>query len=236
MICRPHNQPHVGQDIDAMVCWMTEAPRWRRGRSYAIKHTTRTARALVKDLHYRLDVNTLHRDEDADAPGPQRDRPGHACAPPQPLFFDEYRRNRATGAFILIDEATNVTVGAGHDPRRAQLTVSPAGRSGGGRNVVWHHGARRARPSGLAVTGGPRGASCGSPGCRARASRRWRSRSSDCWSAPGRAAYLLDGDNLRHGLNGDLGFSAADRDENVRRVGEVARAVRRRRCGGPRAR
>jgi adenylylsulfate kinase-like enzyme len=64
--------------------------------------------------------------------------------------------------------------------------------------------------------------SCGSPGCRARASPPWRSRSSDSLVASGRAAYLLDGDNLRHGLNGDLGFSAADRDENVRRVGEVA--------------
>ena len=66
MICRPHNQPHVGQDIDAMVCWIDETAPLRPGAKYHIKHTTRTARALVKDLQYRLDVNTLHRDETAD--------------------------------------------------------------------------------------------------------------------------------------------------------------------------
>ena len=80
---------------------------------YAIKHTTREARAVVKDLRYRLDINTLHRDEDANELGAQRDRPRARCAPRTPLMADEYRRNRTTGSFILIDEATNATVGAG---------------------------------------------------------------------------------------------------------------------------
>ena len=65
MICRPNNQPAVSQDVDAMVCWMGDEPM-RPGGKYAIKHTTRTARTMVKDLRYRLDVNTLHRDEQAD--------------------------------------------------------------------------------------------------------------------------------------------------------------------------
>ena len=114
MICRPHNQPHVGQDIDAMVCWMTEhVDAAARREAARIKHTTRTARALVKDLQYRLDVNTLHRDEDGRPSCASTRSAGSRCARRVPLFFDEYRRNRDTGSFILIDEATNATVGAG---------------------------------------------------------------------------------------------------------------------------
>jgi bifunctional enzyme CysN/CysC len=112
MICRPHNQPEVGQDIDAMVCWMSDQAQLRPGAKYHVKHTTRTARALVKDLHYRLDVNTLHRDHDAG--GLSLNEIGRvSLRTTQPLFFDEYRRNRDTGSFILIDEAANTTVAAG---------------------------------------------------------------------------------------------------------------------------
>jgi len=112
MICRDRNRPHVGQDLEAMVCWLTEHTSLEAGRKLALKHTTRWGRALVKDLQYRLDVNTLHRDEQAGALtlneiGRVRIRTT------VPLFFDEYRRNRATGSFVLIDEATNNTVGAG---------------------------------------------------------------------------------------------------------------------------
>jgi bifunctional enzyme CysN/CysC len=111
MICRPHNAPEPTQDVQAMVCWMTDKPL-QRGRKLALKHTTRSARALVKDLQYRLDVNTLHRDQDADALG-LNDIGRVTLRTTTPLFADPYRRNRATGGFILIDEATNVTVGAG---------------------------------------------------------------------------------------------------------------------------
>jgi bifunctional enzyme CysN/CysC len=112
MICRPHNQPTVGQDLDAMVCWMGEASEMRAGAKYAIKHTTRSARALVKDLHYRLDVNTLHRDHEASELG-LNEIGRVSLRTTTPLFFDEYRRNRDTGSFVLIDEATNNTVAAG---------------------------------------------------------------------------------------------------------------------------
>jgi bifunctional enzyme CysN/CysC len=112
MICRPNNQPEVGQDIEAMICWMSEFSELRPNAKLALKHTTRSVRALVKELYYRLDINTLHRHEHAESLvlneiGRVRLRTT------QPLFFDEYRRNRSTGSFILIDEATNVTVGAG---------------------------------------------------------------------------------------------------------------------------
>ena len=112
MVCRPHNKPTVGQDLDAIVAWMSDDVALRPGATYAIKHTTRWARARVTDLQYRFDVNTLHRDDSAteltlNEIGRLRLRTT------APLFFDEYRRNRATGAFILVDEATNNTVGAG---------------------------------------------------------------------------------------------------------------------------
>jgi len=112
MICRPHNQPSAGQDIDAMVCWMSEQASLSPNAKYTIKHTTRSARALVKGLQYRLDVNTLHRDHDAT--GLALNEIGRvSLRTTAPLFFDDYRRNRTTGSFILIDESANTTVAAG---------------------------------------------------------------------------------------------------------------------------
>ncbi|MEA2651318.1 MAG: bifunctional enzyme CysN/CysC [Chloroflexota bacterium] len=111
MICRPHNVPVPSQDIDAMVSWMSDS-QLVPGRQLALKHTTRTARALIKDLQYRVDVNTLHRDEDATSL--RLNEIGRIrLRTTSPLFVDSYRRNRATGGFILIDEASNNTVAAG---------------------------------------------------------------------------------------------------------------------------
>ena len=112
MICRPRNQPHVGQDLDAMVCWMSESRPLRAGDRLAIKHTTQTARSIVKDVAYRLDVNTLHRDEGDGSLG-LNEMGRVTLRTTAPLFYDEYRRNRTTGSFILVDEATSSTVGAG---------------------------------------------------------------------------------------------------------------------------
>ncbi len=111
MICRPGNHPEPNQDIDAMVCWFADAPMRLNGK-YAIKHTTREARAVVKDLRYRLDINSLHRDEEATELG-LNEIGRVSLRTTTPLMADEYRRNRTTGSFILIDEATNATVGAG---------------------------------------------------------------------------------------------------------------------------
>jgi bifunctional enzyme CysN/CysC len=112
MICRPHNQPQAAQDIDAMICWMDESQSIRPGTKLGLKHTTRNARALVRDLQYRLDVNTLHRDE---AAGELKlNEIGRVTLrTTQPLFCDEYGRNRLTGGFVLFDEGTNRTVAAG---------------------------------------------------------------------------------------------------------------------------
>ncbi len=112
MICRPQNRPMVAQDLDAMICWMDESAQLKVGGKYAIKHTTRSARTIVKELNYRLDVNTLHRDEDAKALG-LNDIGRVRLRTTVPLMCDDYSRNRSTGGFILIDEATNRTVAAG---------------------------------------------------------------------------------------------------------------------------
>ena len=112
MICRPHNQPHVGQDLDLMTCWMSSDRKLQVGDILAVKHTTRWVKAKVTELQYRLDVNTMHRDPsgetlDLNEIGRIRVRTSG------PLLFDEYRRNRTTGSLILVDDATNSTVGAG---------------------------------------------------------------------------------------------------------------------------
>ena len=112
MICRLNNRPQVGQDVDAMLCWFSERHTLTPGAKYAIKHTSNWARALVKDLQYRLDVNTLHRDEPRTSLS-LNEIGRVTLRTTQPLLFDEYRRNRETGSFILVDEATNDTVAAG---------------------------------------------------------------------------------------------------------------------------
>jgi bifunctional enzyme CysN/CysC len=111
MICRPHNRPAAAQDVEAMLCWMTSDQVLARRSRLIVKHTSRTVKAIVTDLHYRIDVNTLHRDESAtqltlNEVGRVRLRTT------QPIFCDPYTRNRTTGGLILIDESTNATVGA----------------------------------------------------------------------------------------------------------------------------
>jgi bifunctional enzyme CysN/CysC len=208
LICRPHNRPHVGQDIDAMVCWMSSDAQLTPGARYTIQHTTRSTRAVVRSLDYRLDVNTLHRDEAAD--GLSLNEIGRIrLRTQQPLLFDAYRRSRDTGSFILVDEATNNTVAAG-------MITGPSQQKS---RVVWHSGSvQRAERATQGMTVWLTGLSgSGKSTVAAELERRL--------VASGRPAYLLDGDNLRHGLNSGLGFSAEDRAENVRRVAEVAKLL-----------
>jgi len=217
LLCRPHNQPSVGQDIDAMVCWMGDTSALMSNTKLGIKHTTRSARCLVKDLQYRLDVNTLHRDEHADSL--RLNEIGRvSLRTTVPLFYDEYRRNRTTGSFVLIDEATSSTVGAGMilgpHPVSQPLPLSTV-RS----DVTWQTGGvrREDRPF--------TGATVWLTGLSGSGKSTVAVELEQVLVAGGRPAYRLDGDNLRHGLNADLGFSAADRHENVRRAGEVARLL-----------
>jgi sulfate adenylyltransferase subunit 1 len=111
MICKPNNQPQVGQDIDMMLCWMNARPVNAQAR-FLVRHTTREVRGILKEIQYRLDVNTLQRTEGVEQLV-MNDLARVKIRTSQPLLFDSYRRNRTTGSLILIDESTNETVAAG---------------------------------------------------------------------------------------------------------------------------
>lgn len=111
MIVRENNSPKVEQDIDLMICWMNEKKMIPRGK-YGIKHTTKDARCIIKEVKYKMNINNLHRIEDDKVIG-LNDIARISIRTTAPLFFDQYRRNRNTGSIILIDEATNETVAAG---------------------------------------------------------------------------------------------------------------------------
>jgi bifunctional enzyme CysN/CysC len=207
MIARTNNHPRVTQEFDATVCWMADSAALEPGRDYVIKHTTRTTRARVTALDYRLDVNTLHRDKTATAL--KLNELGRVSLRTQvPLLLDEYTRNASTGSFILIDPNTNGTVAAGMVLRDVSAqTASP--------NTVWHKSLVTAEER-------PRGKTVWLTGLSGAGKSSVAMLVEQKLLEKGIPAYVLDGDNLRHGLNADLGFSMADRAENLRRLAHVA--------------
>jgi bifunctional enzyme CysN/CysC len=212
ILCRPNNRPTMSLDIEATVCWMDDRTPLAVGRSYFLKHSTRTVRATVQSLQYRLDVNGLHRDDTASSLELNEiGRVSFRCT--EPLLVDDYTTNRTTGSFIIIDGQTNATSGAGVIRVIATTHASP--------NVV-RHGTRLTREDRIAALGAS-GATLLFTGLSGAGKSTLAAGVEEAYVNAGRPAYLLDGDNLRHGLNGDLGFSDMDRTENVRRAGEVAR-------------
>jgi bifunctional enzyme CysN/CysC len=212
MLCRPNNRPKITQDLAATVCWMDDRAPLTVGEDYLIKHTTRTVRARVQSLPYRLDINTLSRDQDIDRLG--LNEIGRVTLhTAQPLCIDDYQTHRATGSFIVIDPRTNVTVGAG------MIRVLPG--VGSASAVVRHEGklTRELRAELLGV----HGATVLLTGLSGSGKSTVAAAVEDRLVRRGQPAFLLDGDNLRLALCGDLGFSDQDRAENLRRVGEVAR-------------
>lgn len=225
MVVRPLNLPSVGQELDATICWTSEQPM-KRGTQYWLRQTTREVRAFISRIVYRIDVDTMHREQ---VDGFELNDIGRVqITTASPVFFDRYQLNRETGCFILIDPHSNNTVAAGvvrgptrHEEdlpgdesaeERAERKVSP--------DVVWENwnialAEREARNP-------HRGAILwftGLPGSgKTTIARALERRLFDL----GCRTMLLDGDQVRHGLNGDLGFTPDDRRENIRRVGEVA--------------
>ncbi len=111
MIVRPNNQPNVSQDLDCMICWFNhQGPR--PGAKYIIRHTSNEARAMIKNIQYKLDINTLHRNEE-DLAIKMNDIARVQIRTTKPLFIDSYRKNRNTGSIILVEESTNETIAAG---------------------------------------------------------------------------------------------------------------------------
>lgn len=111
MLVKPNNQPEIGQDIELMVCWLNQKPLQEKGK-YMIKHTTKSAMCIVKDVRYKVNINTLHRLEDDKSIG-LNDVGRILIRTTEPLFYDSYKKNRNTGSLIIIDQFTNETVGAG---------------------------------------------------------------------------------------------------------------------------
>jgi len=224
MIVRARNRPELTRSIDADLCWMDEEAM-RTDRPYVIQHTTRRTQAFVSKVVYRMNVNSLHREEAETFELNEIGRVELETA--DPLFIDPYKVNRATGAFILIDPDTNATVAAGMI-RGVAENVAPYGEdteTGRERatspNVVWEElnvpraerETRNGHQSAVMWLTGLSGS--GKSTIAKELERRLFER--------GCQTMMLDGDNVRHGLSGDLGFSGRDRKENIRRVGEVAR-------------
>jgi bifunctional enzyme CysN/CysC len=215
MLVRPEARPRIADGLDARVVWMADSPLLP-GRQYDIKLAARTVSATPELIHHRIDVNTLEHQHAEQLTlneiGLVRWRLAQSTA------FDSYLKNPVTGAFVIIDRISNLTVGAG-------MIVRPvidrlADKSA---NVVWHEhritkvqraGQKAQRPAVLWFTG-LSGAGKSSVANALESALFQR----------GHHSYLLDGDNVRHGLNRDLGFNDEDRVENIRRIGEVAKLM-----------
>jgi bifunctional enzyme CysN/CysC len=222
MLVHPKNLPRVQSTFEGMVVWMAHEPM-RPDRTYLVKHTTRATKATVATIEYRVDVNTLSRL--APAPLAMNEIGRIVFQGTRSLFLDSYAHNRLTGSFIVVDLDTNNTVGAGMVIDRIpeghlRAPVADAPRS---QNVRREEGyvtaqERERRLGQRAVTMWLTGLSSSGKSSIARETERRL-------HAAGRHVSILDGDNLRLGLNRDLAFSRADRTENIRRAAEVARLL-----------
>jgi bifunctional enzyme CysN/CysC len=220
MIVRPGNVPRVEQKFEAMIVWMAEEPMVP-GKSYWVKQTSKQSPGQINTLRYQIDVNTLHR---KDAPTLSLNEIGRcSLTVSQPICFDAYRRNRATGAFILIDRLTNGTVGAGmildraaNEGRHDHWDDEPVAAASHGERTSVSDAERQARfgqkPATLLLTGLT---GAGKSTLAYALERRLFDE--------GRAVVVLDGQNMRRGISKDLGFTADERSENLRRSAEVAK-------------
>lgn len=242
MLVPVKNIPHVGNEFEAMVVWMHEDAA-QAGRSYLIKHTSSMVPGVLSSIRYKVDVNTMKRAKPSDVESETShssqstvhggDADTHSDATElqlneigrchitlhRPIAFDPYEKNRSTGAFIIVDRMTNITIGAGMIVDRIvakEKTSAPVSK-----NIVKsdslvtdeeRHELLNQQGATLWLTGL-------SGSGKSTIARQLERELIDM----GHACYILDGDNIRHGLNRDLGFSAEDRSENIRRIAEVSR-------------
>ena len=220
-IVRKQNQPTVSNSFECLLCWMSEEPLSPR-RRYAVKHTTSSAMLSGVDVRYRIDVETLHRDEAAETLH-LNDLARVHMRLSSPLVFDSYRRNRLTGSLIIIDEATNETVAAGVILDTEVEGPAATTKTERSPNVRWQ-GSRMTRERRWTMLGHT-GATVWFTGLPGAGKSTIAAAVEERLIAAGHPSFLLDGDNLRHGLNGDLGFDEEARTENVRRTSHVAKLL-----------
>ncbi|MFZ0089709.1 MAG: adenylyl-sulfate kinase [Solirubrobacteraceae bacterium] len=215
VLVAPDDRPPAARELDTTICWMSEQPL-SPGRRYALKQTTRTVRATVQAINDRWDPETLQIHPEPSSLA-LNDIGRVSLRTSSPVLADPYRRNPVTGAFILIDEHSNDTVGAGII--RSAREVKPAIE--GRRDVTWHPSALDRETRGRLL--GQTGATVWLTGLPASGKSTIAVALERRLVGEGRVAYLIDGDNIRHGLSDDLGFAPGDRAEHARRVGQVAR-------------
>jgi bifunctional enzyme CysN/CysC len=222
MIVRPGNVPRLEQKFDAMIVWMAEAPMVP-GKQYAFKQTTKPVNGVIHTLRYQIDVDTLHR---KDAPTLTLNAIGR-CAVQlnEPIAYEGYRRNRATGAFIIIDRLTNSTVGAGMildreigETRQDHWEAEPP-------SETLHGGPSNVSPSERSARFGQKPATVLLTGLTGAGKTTIAYALERRLFDSGRASIVLDGQNMRLGISKDLGFTSEERSENLRRSAEVAKLM-----------
>ncbi|MBI4605727.1 MAG: adenylyl-sulfate kinase, partial [Planctomycetes bacterium] len=222
IIVHPRNLPQLQSSFEAMVVWMSEEPM-DPARPYSIKHTTRTTKVHIQDVVYQVDVNTLHRSPAERLRLNEIGRVVFQSA--AKLFIDAYHKNRYTGSFILVDPVSNNTVAAGMVIDRlpeAELRAAPdAGAAPRSENIRREVGRVTAADRQRLL--GQRGLTIWLTGLSGSGKSSIAKEVERRLHEAGRHTYVLDGDNIRFGLNRDLSFSKADRTENIRRIAEVAR-------------
>jgi bifunctional enzyme CysN/CysC len=224
MLVPPNNMPHIGSEFEAMVVWLHENAA-RSGASYLVNHSCSRVPATLSDIRYTIDANTMRRGKNVD----EGHQPIESLALNEigrchitlhrSIAFDPYDRNRATGSFIIVDRLSNQTIGAGMIVDRI-VAKSDHERAPVSQNIF--------RTSSLVTAGdrqtllGQKGATVWLTGLSASGKSTIAVQLEQLLIRQGRLCYILDGDNIRHGLNRDLGFSMEDRKENIRRIAEVA--------------
>jgi len=224
MLVPVNNIPHIGNEFEAMVVWMHEESA-QAGKSYLIKHTSNMVPGVLSDIRYKVDVNTMKRDksveEEAEKVSELELNEIGRChiTLHRPIAFDSYERNRATGAFIIVDRLSNVTIGAGmiidrivSRPGHKKVPVS--------QNIVKSESLVSADDRRTLLN--QKGATIWLTGLSGSGKSTIAKQLERSLMDRGHLCYTLDGDNIRHGLNRDLGFSMEDRKENIRRIAEVA--------------
>ena len=221
MLVRKESLPIQSTIFVAIICWMDETSELSVGMKYTLQHTTRKLSAVINNLDYRININTLHREETKSLRLNEIGRVEIETS--YPLFFDSYNDNRATGSFILVDPSSNLTVAAGMIRHESRSTESALPHENISEYVYWENStvdlsvriARNGhRPVILWLTG------LSGSGKTTIALELERRLFDD-----GKQVYVLDGDNLRHGLSSDLGFSKEERMENIRRAAHTAQLL-----------